>query len=60
MHMTDLVNKSNERAATAVFKTKYEPQLFRVWTWIQSKTGGTVEATRLLKQAVGAVAVPFK
>lgn len=60
MHMTDLVNKSNERAVTPVFKTKSEPHLFSVWTSIQSKTWGTVEAACLLKQAVGTAAVPFK
>lgn len=58
--MTDLVNKSNERAMTPVFKTKSEPHLFSVWTSIQSKTRDTVEATCLLKQAVDAAAVPFK
>lgn len=58
--MIDFVKKLNEGAATPAFKTKYEPQLFYAWTSIQSKTRVTVEATRLLKQAVSAAAVPFK
>lgn len=58
--MADFVKKSNERAAIPVFKSEYEPQLFYAWTLIHSKTRVTVQATRLLKQAVSASAVPFK
>lgn len=58
--MTDFVKKQNERAATSVFKTEYEPQLFYAGTSIQSKRGVTVRATSLLKQAVSATAVLLK